>query len=179
MPAYTIRIATPLDTEGIVSTIKEVYDEYNFEWEPEGYHADLYDLEGKYIALGHTFWVAEQDGQIVGTGALERFPAIPGPAKTIVEFEGKRRIGGCDSSIERVYVRPSARRQGIGKAISQVVFETAREEKLNLVEIWSDKRFKEAHQMYQAFGAQQVGDRLCHDPEQSPEWGFVLDLSIH
>jgi hypothetical protein len=44
------------------------------------------------------------------------------------------------------------------------------------MEIWSDKRFAEAHALYRSLGAKLVGERICHDPEQSPEWGFLLDL---
>jgi hypothetical protein len=44
------------------------------------------------------------------------------------------------------------------------------------MEIWSDKKLLDGHRLYEKVGAVLVGERLCHDPDQSPEWGLVLDL---
>lgn len=44
------------------------------------------------------------------------------------------------------------------------------------MEIWSDKRFVEAHRLYQRLGAFVVADRICSDPDNSPEWGLLLPL---
>ena len=164
-----VREATVQDTDSIVRVIKAVYDEYSFEWDPEGYHADLYDLEGFYFAHGDRFYVAEIDGVIQGTGALETFPPHPeGFADPLP------RIEGCDCSIERVYVHPDARRRGLGRAITLRVIEDARTAGRSKMEIWSDKRFTEAHLLYQNMGAKVVAERICDDPEESPEWGLAL-----
>jgi putative acetyltransferase len=155
----------------VVRVIKAVYDEYGFEWDPEGYHADLYDLDGYYTRRGDRFYVALQDGVVQGTGALELFPAHP------AEFANPLpRIEGCDCSIERVYVHPEARRQGIGLAITQRVIQDARDLGRSKMESWSDKRFTEAHLLYQKMGAEVVAERICDDPEESPEWGLALRL---
>jgi hypothetical protein len=45
------------------------------------------------------------------------------------------------------------------------------------MEMWSDKRFEDAHRLYQKLGAEVVGERICHDPDQSPEWGLLLPVS--
>jgi hypothetical protein len=44
------------------------------------------------------------------------------------------------------------------------------------MELWSDKRFGPAHRLYGQFGAEVVGDRICDDPDKSPEWGLRIDL---
>jgi hypothetical protein len=44
------------------------------------------------------------------------------------------------------------------------------------MELWSDKRFEDAHRLYQKLGARVVGERICHDPDQSPEWGLAIDF---
>lgn len=169
--SISIREATAADRDAVVRAIKAVYDEYGFAWDPEGYHADLYDLDGFYTARGDIFYVASVDGVIQGTGALELFPPHP------VGFANPLpRIPGCDCSIERVYVHPEARRRGIGKAITERVMADAKAQGRKKMEIWSDKRFTEAHLLYQKMGAEVVAERICDDPEQSPEWGLELKL---
>lgn len=170
----SIRRATAADQSAIVETIRAVYDEYRFAWYPEGYHRDLYEFESHYLHRAVPFWVAEVDGEIRGTAALEPHPYILGEG--IVTLDEARRIAGTDSSLERVYVHPAARRMGLGRALNLAAVEHARELGGRGIEIWSDKLFTAAHAMYRALGAVEVGERLCHDPEQSPEWGFRLDL---
>jgi hypothetical protein len=45
------------------------------------------------------------------------------------------------------------------------------------LKIWSDKRFADAHRLYERHGARVVGERVHDDPDQSHEWGLVLDLT--
>lgn len=175
--AITIRSADNKDCDGVVRVIRAVFDEYAFTWDEVDYHADLYDLEGHYSAKGHTFYVAESEGLIVGTIALERFPLIEGPVGELTTLNGFKRIQGCDCSLERMYVHPDARRQGIGRALIAQVVTVAQGEAKRAMELWSDKRFLDAHRQYSRFGAKVVGDRICHDPDQSPEWGLVIALN--
>lgn len=164
------------DAEGTIDTIRSVYEEYGFTWEPEGYHADLYDVEGQYLSEGHRFWVFVQDGRVVGTAALESYPLLPGaPGETVVH-EGKVRVAATDGSVERLYVHPEFRRRGIARELMAVVMEAARAADMTHLEVWSDKRFEGAHRLYEGLGAQVVGDRICDDPDVSPEWGLVLPL---
>jgi len=93
-----------------------------------------------------------------------------------VELDGFQRIAGCDCALQRLYVRPGARRGGAGSALMATVISSARELSRTQLEIWSDKRFAEAHKLYERFGAVLVGDRICHDPDKSPEWGLFITL---
>jgi GNAT superfamily N-acetyltransferase len=157
--------------------IKAVYDEFNFTWDPETYHADLYDLDGFYLSRGDLFWVAEAGGSIVGTVALEFFDKIPGEAGTLVPVaDALPRIGGTDCSLERLYVHPEARRKGIGGRLVAHVLDEARTRGHSFLEMWSDKRFGDAHRLYGRFGAEVVADRICDDPDVSPEWGLLVRL---
>ena len=175
---FAIRLARPSDSPEVVRVIKAVYDEYGFTWDAEEYHADLYDLQGHYLDHGCPFFVAELDsGELAGTAALEVFPTLPGLVGQLEMHEGRVRIGGADCSMERLYVDPGTRRLGIGRALTQQLIEAARARDLRHMEIWSDKRFDKAHILYKSFGARVVGDRICHDPDQSPEWGLVLEIS--
>jgi putative acetyltransferase len=172
----TIRRADDRDIEGVVNVIRAVFDEYSFTWDEADYHADLYDIEAFYTAKGHTFYVAMVDDRVVGTIALERFSALPGEAGVLGETAGFIRVGGCDCSLERMYVHPEARRQGIGAALIETIVAAARAEGRTAMEVWSDKRFGDAHRLYGRFGGRVVGERICHDPDQSPEWGLIIEL---
>jgi GNAT superfamily N-acetyltransferase len=78
--------------------------------------------------------------------------------------------------MERLYVHPEARRLGIGRALACEAVTQARNQGRRNMELWSDKRFDKAHTLYLSMGARIVGDRICHDPDQSPEWGLLLPL---
>lgn len=175
--SISIQPATAADVEAVVGVIRAVYDEYGFTWDPNDYHADLYDLQGHYLDRGDAFWVAQQEeGAVIGTAALECFDALPGTPGLAVEIENTRRLGGCDCALQRLYVHPAARRQGAGSALIEAVLQEARRRGRHYLEIWSDKRFLSAHQLYRKFGAMPVSERICHDPDQSPEWGLLIRL---
>ena len=175
-PPFTIRAAVANDWTAATEVVRAVYDEYGFTWDEADYHADLYNLAEFYLDKGHRFWIAETDEGPVGTAALEIFDPIPGLCGGIVQYEGASRIGGCDCALQRLYVVKSGRRSGVGSALMKMVVDTARQlEKRNL-EIWSDKRFVEAHRLYGKADAITVGDRICHDPDQSPEWGLYIPI---
>jgi GNAT superfamily N-acetyltransferase len=171
-----IRRATNGDVPEVVRVIRTVYDEFQFPWEADGYHADLYDLEGAYDRVGDAFFIAESDGVAVGTVAVEYFPAIPGAVGETVERDGYIRVCGADCSLERLYVVPEVRRGGVGSAMIRYAMEEAKRNGGTIMELWSDKKFGDAHRLYGRFGAQVVGERLCDDPDQSPEWGLALPL---
>lgn len=171
-----IRPATQQDALDAVRVVKAVYDEYDFTWDAEEYHADLYDLQGHYLDPGNSFFVAEIERNVVGTAALDLYPAMPGEPGSLVEVGGRVRIGGTDCSMERLYVHPDARRLGIGRRLVEALIHSGKQSGCRAMEIWSDKRFTQAHCLYQSFGATVVGDRICHDPDQSPEWGLILPL---
>lgn len=177
MPSYSIRPATAADTDGVVRVVRAVYDEYGFTWDAAGYHADLYDLEAHYLARGHAFWVAvQEDGAVIGTVALELFDRLPGTPGTAVTVEGIVRLGGCDSALERLYVHPAARRRGAGRMLAEAALREARARGRRCLEIWSDQRFVDAHRLYARLGAVPLAERICHDPDESPEWGMLIRL---
>lgn len=169
-----IRLAKLEDSPGVVAAVRSVYDEYGFTWEEDGYHSDLYDLRSYCDPERARFWVGEIDGQIVGCGGVRFFPRIEGLAGSIVMVDDYERVAGTSADIIRMYVHPDGRRRGIASAIMrEIIRECAGR---GAVEIWSDKRFVDAHRLYQQFGAEVVGERICHDPDQAPEWGLILPL---
>ena len=144
-----IRRARTGDSGAAAAVVRAVNDEYGFTWDEDGYHADLRDVEAAYAA----FFVAESDGGIVGTAALSH-----------------------EGSLERFYVLPGARGAGTGSALLAAVTDEARRRGHTQLEIWSDKRFEDAHRLYRSKGARVVGERVHDDPDASHEWGLTLDL---
>jgi putative acetyltransferase len=173
---WNVRSATAEDSPGVAEVVRRVFEEYGFTWETDGYHSDLYDLRAGYFDLGHGFYVADSERGIVGTIALKLFPTLPGEPGKPIEVAGKQRVGGADCSLDRLYVDSTARKLGIGWALGQRVVEEARQRGRRMMEIWSDKRFEDAHRLYERLGARAVGERVLDDPDQSPEWGLALTL---
>lgn len=174
--AFHIREATNQDTDEVVRIVKAVYDEYGFSWDAEDYHADLYDLEGFYEANDDRFWIALDGEKGLGVVGFCRHGLIPGEIGQVAIVDGVSRAGGSDCSLERLYVHPNGRRRGVGQALTETVIEAARECGCRAMELWSDKRFGDAHRLYGRFGAVTIGERICHDPDQSPEWGLVVEF---
>jgi putative acetyltransferase len=113
-----VRRAHSADSEAAAAVVRAVYDEYGFTWDAHGYHTDLRDVETAYTA----FFVAELGGRIVGTAGLTGH-----------------------GSLERLYVLPGARGSGAGSALLTAVADGARLLGHPQLEIWSDKRFEDAH----------------------------------
>lgn len=170
-----IRLATRADEPAIQNVIKTCYDILGWGWFPEGYHEDLYNIDDFYFNKGNFFFVAEIDGTVVGTAAIDFMPRLPDGDGTTVS-EGVIRVANADCSLERLYVLPEARGKGVGMALWQATIDAAREKGCQLMEIWSDKLLEEAHRLYEKRGAARVGERLCHDPSQSPEWGMSFRI---
>lgn len=146
----TVRRAVASDSAAAAAVVRAVFEEFGFTWDEAGYHADLRDVEASYVA----FFVAESDGRIVGTAGLSD-----------------------RGSLERLYVLPEARGSGAGSALFTAVAEEARRHGHEQLEIWSDKRFTDAHRLYERHGARVVGERVHDDPDESQEWGLILDLT--
>lgn len=161
------------ESEHVRRVIKAVYDEYEFSWDPERYHRDLFVLDDDPSPK----WVAEHGGEIVGYIGLETFSAIPGNDGTVVEDQGKKRVAGADCELLRLYVLAECRGLGLGKMLTETCIKEAKSQGCQLMEIWSDKLFVEAHGLYKRYGAEVVGERICDDPDEAPEWGMALRLS--
>lgn len=171
-----VRPARLEDAPAVQHVIRTVYEEYGWPWDPGDYHRDLIEFEANYLTPESDFFVAEVDGEVVGAGGLVVHETVPGTPATEVWHEGVKRIAGTDCEVVRLYLLAEHRGKGLGKALNGAVVSAARARHRKAMEIWSDKRLVEAHGLYQSVGARLVGDRLCHDPDQSPEWGFYLAL---
>ena len=177
MDQFNIRLATRRDEPAIQNVIRTVYDEYGWPWFPDGYHQDLYNIDAGYFDKGGSFWVGELNGEVIATTGLEVFPAFPNETnERLVMVDGAWRGAGCDCSLERLYMLAEGRGKGYGSQLFHHTANHARSIGCRRMEIWSDKKLLDGHKLYERIGAKPIGERLCHDPDQSPEWGFMMDL---
>jgi putative acetyltransferase len=173
----TIRRASVDDAPAIQALIRSVYQEYGFTWDPQGYHRDLYEFELHYLEPYGAYWVVEEDGQIVGGGGLAlQQPCAGEPGSLVEDEDGLLVAAGADCELVRMYLRPSTRGKGVGRLIANQILSYARQQKLQLMEIWSDKALTLAHPFYRKLGAEPLGERVSNDPDQAEELGFLLFL---
>ncbi|MDQ2985880.1 MAG: GNAT family N-acetyltransferase [Armatimonadota bacterium] len=157
MQVPTIRPYNKGDDEEICRVIHAVFDEYGFTWEAGGYNADTEDVDAFYIKGGGAFWVMVIDGEIVGTGGL-----MP---------EVERRCELC-----RLYLSHEYRGRGLGREFFDYIVNEARLAGYREMEIWSDAKLTDAHRLYEKSGAKFIGQRICDDPDDSLENGFLMLL---
>jgi GNAT superfamily N-acetyltransferase len=102
----------------------------DFEFKSE--HDLFLDLDGLREPRARLY-LAEIDGEPVGIGGL-------------------RPLSGDDAEIKRMYVRPSARGRGVGRAILQRLIDDARALGYRTIRLDSARFMHEAHALYQGFG---------------------------
>lgn len=73
-----------------------------------------------------TYWVAQQDGQIVSHIYIQRVPKVPKPNK----------LDDALGYVTNVYTRPAYRGQGIGTQLMSHVLQWAREHDLESLIVW-------------------------------------------
>jgi GNAT superfamily N-acetyltransferase len=128
--------------------VEAVYREWGFTWEPEGYHDDVVRPEAHYAGPGAFLDVAVEGTAVVAT------------------------IGGT-----LVYVLPSHRRRGLGRALSERFLAWARSVGARRAVLWSDKRFTAAHALYERLGFRVFSERVCPgDPDRSVEYGYARQV---
>jgi GNAT superfamily N-acetyltransferase len=165
------------DQEAVVDTVRTVFSEYGFIWEPEGYNRDLFEVPQRYQHEDAAFFVGEVEGEVVGCGGVLYFPIVPGEAGALTH-EKYPRIAGTDCELVRLYVHPRGRKKGVGTGLFEHICSVATSRGCRRMEIWSDRLLLDAHRMYERYGARRVGQRICPPPDETPEWGMVLDLPL-
>lgn len=132
---FLIRDWQPDDRETAADVIRTVLIEYGLSWEPEGADQDVLNVEACYLEQNGEFWVIEQQGDLVGTGAY--YPIHRG--HNAVE-------------IRKMYLRPAARGQGLGRFLLQQL--EAAIAARGFAEIWVEtaSALKEAVILYETSG---------------------------
>jgi GNAT superfamily N-acetyltransferase len=101
-----------------------------------GYEAALARLTG---AQGHTLYVAEVDGEVVGTFVLSILPGLTEQGRTI-------------ALLRSVQVAPHLRSRGLGSRMIGLAEDAARAAGASRIELTSNGRRLDAHRFYERLG---------------------------
>ncbi len=132
--------------DDVAAHVAAIYDEFGLGFD-SAFEDDLFDIAGVY-AHGE-FWVVEAAGRIVATAG-------------VVPHGGTRLI-------KRIYVAADARRHGLAR---QLLRRCAAFGTFSRTELWSDVRFRSAHQLYLSEGFRFGHTRVLEDPDGSVERYF-------
>ncbi len=138
--------------DGVIAMVKAVHVEYAFTWEADGYHSDLYDVEGHYIDPGGMFWVVLDGARVVGCAGVT--------------------LHGDHCELHRMYLAADCRGRGLGRRLLDVTMEFGRSKGCERMVAWSDVKLTLAHRLYRRSGFVQEGERICDDPDSAREYGF-------
>ena len=155
-----IRAARDDDADALIALIASCYAEYpGCILDVDHEAPELRAIASAYRDRGGAFWVAENDGSVVGC----------------VGIAAASEPGGV--ALEKLYVGAAARRHGLGTRLTERVETAARERGATFVELWSDTRFEDAHRLYERLGYRRGPEtRELHDASNSVEFFFRKEL---
>ncbi len=160
MSTHAIRAGRDDDWWELVALIGACWAEYpGCIMDVHGECPELLAPARSYAAIGGAFWVAtDAAGLVVASVAVRPLPD-----------------GVVD--LERLYVAPRARRQGLAGRLVEQVEAWGGEREADRVELWSDSRFVDAHGLYRKQGYAASGrTRSLHDRSQTVEHHFARAL---
>lgn len=134
---FLIRSWMPNDREAAAAIIRDSLAEYGLLWEPAGADGDVLQVEASYNAVGGEFWVIEQQGQLVGTGAY--YPVERG--EKAVE-------------IRKMYLLPAVRGKGLGRYLLEELEQAIANRGFQEIWIETASVLKEAVELYESSGYQ-------------------------
>ena len=133
----------------LLETVRSMFEEYeqelNIDLCFQGFADELRDLPDKYAPPSGALLLLVEDGQPIVCGAL-------------------RDLGDGVCELKRIYVRPSARRRGLGQAMSEKLMAIARDKGYNMVRLDTLERLKGAPEMYEKLGFRRI-PAYNHNPE--------------
>jgi len=126
--------------EGFGSLVSDTLREFGFEPDPQ-LDPDLAEPGRPYAAL----WIAEVDGEVVGSVAL-------------------RDLGDGALELKRMYLRRAQRGRGLGKRLLTTAVDWARARGATLIRLDTSERMEVAQALYKAYGFERV-------PGEAPRQG--------
>lgn len=158
-PVGSIRPVRPDDSPDLIDLIGDVYAEYpGCVLDLPGVDDDLQRMSAYIDEQGGEFWVVELDGEIVAC----------------VGWAPHRISGHHGAELKRLYVRADQRGVGLGSWLVERVEQAVRARGIDVLELWSDTRFSDAHRLYARRGYEPSGEtRDLHDPSDTTEYRFV------
>lgn len=160
--APRIRAARDGDSQGLISLIGTVFSEYpGCVLDVAGEEPELLAIETRYRDGQGRFWVAEQEGCIVGSVGVR-----PGSDANTLE-------------LKKLYVSRRARRRGLASRLMDLAELELETRSLGRMELWSDTRFEDAHRFYEGRGYLRASTtRELHDLSRSIELYFCKDFGV-
>jgi GNAT superfamily N-acetyltransferase len=132
-PRLRIRDLVPADLPAVRLLVEQVLGEHGFAAQVGGVDADLRDVRTRYGGGKAGFWVAEQQGVVVGTVAV-------------------RPKEGATCELKRLYLLPAQRGLRLGQALYEHAEAFARSAGYERIWLDSSRRFARAHRLYERNG---------------------------
>jgi len=139
-----LRKAVPGDESQVKAIVFKALQEFNLQVDPEGIDADLNDLQANYSAKGHSFYILEDGGKIVGCGGLVN-------------------LGGGRMEIRKMYLLNSHRRMGLGKKLLETMVQEALSLQCREIVLDTASVLQQAIKLYRSFGFEE------YKPDHLPE----------
>jgi putative acetyltransferase len=159
MDDIVIRSARDEDADRLIRMIGDVFAEY-----PGcvlDVDAEMPELRAPASAASidsGRWWVAEREGEIVGSVAV-----VP-------------EEGGV-FELKKLYVSDIARRNGLGARLVSLAESEARTHDASSIVLWTDTRFREAHRLYSRLGfARAPRTRVLNDLSNTVEFHYEKAL---
>ncbi len=147
------RVATQEDVPQIVKLIGEVWAEYDCILDTSVEEQYLLTPAEYFHSRNGQFWVAEENKEIVATGAVQFYDDTTAELKSL-------------------YVHRDFRRHGLGQTLTEMAIDFARDRGAAEMTLWSDTRFTRAHRLYERLGFEREGTRKLQDLNNTTEFGF-------
>ena len=175
-----VRPVRDADGEQLFTLVGGVFAEYpGCVLDRDGIDADLHAWESHLAARDGAGWVLEDDtGRLVACVGVAPTSELPAGAAELPADDADL-AGAAPAAVElkRLYVDADLRRRGIGAALVRRVEAWARAEGADLVVLWSDTRFGDAHRLYSRLGYHELAaERHLDDPSDTTETAFARAL---
>ena len=155
----TIRPYLPEDGPGVIDTVTASYNTLGYTMDFSEFDRDLASIPATYQDSGGEFWVLEEDGLVSGCVGVTRETAE-----------------SCE--LHRLYLLPSQRGKGSGRALIETVISWCRENGCGELFLWSDIKFEAAREVYIHCGFSPAQKTRAIDPVNpgSVERYFTMKL---
>ncbi len=142
-----IRPIGPQDNAAIATIIRNSLEEFGANHPGTVYYdATTDDLYGLFQQSGSAYWVAEQDGMLLGGAGIYPTPGLPEATCELV----------------KMYLKPTARNQGLGGHMIALCLQQAADLGYKQVYLESMPELAKAVSVYERFGFIKINGPLGH-----------------